>query len=282
MNTLDKLNVVIDYVEKHITEELDLNYLASLAYCSTYDFQRMFAFVSDMSIAEYIRKRRITLAGLDLQQINIKVIDAAMKYGYDSPVSFTRAFKAIHGITPSEAKKTNVLLKPFPRMTFQINIKEVSEVKIVEKGEIFLCGFYVVPDGGNLWRKYETETGIHEQPELVDWTAYEVHFYPPEGEYVFTGCRQKEKTSSPHYELMSVPSVCWAVFDIDCKIDQKPQYEAVDKWLDENKNVYKQMKWDADGRISASEFVICLYDHQNKFGKEQIMEMWVPLDKLIT
>ena len=279
MIILEKFNAVIDYIENHMLVELDVNHLAGIACCSVYDFQRTFAFAAEMSVAEYIRKRRLTLAGTELQRDNIQVIDAALKYGYDSPVSFARAFQAFHGIKPSEAKKSNVLLKSFPRMKFQIYMKEVHEVRISEKEEIFLCGFLVEPNGGNLWEKYEQATETHEQPELIDWTAYEAHFYPAEGERIFTACRQKEKATSPHYELLSVPAATWAIFEIDHKIDQNPQYAEINKWLDENKAVYTRFVWNAGGRISPSEFVICVYDHQCKFGKDRIMEMWVPLEQ---
>ena len=142
MITLEKFNAVLDYVEENILEELDVNYLASIAACSAYDFQRTFSFAAGMSIAEYIRKRRLTLAGIELQRDGIRVIDAALKYGYDSPVSFTRAFRELHGITPSEARISNTSLKAFPRMTFQIIIKGVSEMnyRIVKTNPLRVFG----------------------------------------------------------------------------------------------------------------------------------------------
>jgi len=280
VNQLERLNTVIDYVESHITDELDINHLAGIACCSISNFQSMFMSITEMSIAEYIRKRRLSLAGSDLQQSNNRVIDVAIKYGYASPVSFARAFQAFHGITPSESKKSNISLNIFPRLSFQLYIKEVNRVNIVEKEEMYLCGFLIESAEGNVWWKYEKETETYEQPELIDWTAHEVRFYPTDGERVFTACRQKEKITSLHYELLTVPAILWAVFDIDHKIDQQPQYDEVDKWLDENKHTYQQMKWDADGRVTKSEFVICWYDHQGKFGKERIMEMWIPLEKV--
>jgi len=134
MHILDRLNAVVDYVECHITDEIDLNHLASIAHCSVYNFQRMFAFITDVSIAEYIRHRRLTLAAVALQQGEMRIVDLALQYGYDSPVSFARAFQTLHGITPSEARKKNTTLKAFPRMTFQIAIKGVKEMnyRIVE------------------------------------------------------------------------------------------------------------------------------------------------------
>lgn len=102
----------------NITNEIDLTKIAQLACCSTYNFQRMFSFIADISIVEYIRRRRLTLAALELQQGKIKVVDLALKYGYESPVSFTRAFQALHGITPTEARNSNVSLKAFSRFSF--------------------------------------------------------------------------------------------------------------------------------------------------------------------
>lgn len=128
MNMLDRMNMAIEYIEEHITEEIDFSKLAKISCCSSYNFQRMFSFISDVSVVEYVRHRRMTLAALELQEKGAKVINIAMKYGYESPVSFARAFKAIHGITPSEAKKTNISLIAFPKMTFQITIKGVSEM----------------------------------------------------------------------------------------------------------------------------------------------------------
>ena len=159
-------------------------------------------------------------------------------------------------------------------------MKEVHEMKIINKEELYLCGFLVKADGGNFWEKYEQATEHYESPELINWTGYEVRFYPKDGEHIFAGCRQKEKVTSPHYELLSVPAVTWAVFEIDQKINQDPQFDEINKWLDDNKTAYKRFVWDADGRVSLSEFVICWYDHQGKFGKDRIMEMWIPLIRI--
>jgi len=128
MELLERMNTAIEYVENHITEELDLPKLAQLTCCSTYNFQRMFSMITGITITEYVRRRRLTLAGLELQQGDVKVLDVALKYGYDSPVSFGRAFSALHGIKPSEAKKSNISLKAFPKMAFQITIQGVSEM----------------------------------------------------------------------------------------------------------------------------------------------------------
>ena len=146
MNTIERLNAAISYVEKHITQKIDLNHLASAACYSLYDFQRMFSFIAEMSITEYIRKRRLTLAGVDLQHKHAKVIDVALQYGYESPISFARAFSAFHGITPSEARKSTASLKTFPRLIFQISVKEVPQMlrtdTITVNGKDYEASYY--------------------------------------------------------------------------------------------------------------------------------------------
>ena len=160
MNTVDRLNAVIDYVEKNMTENLDLNKLAGIASYSLYDFQRMFGFIAEMSIVEYIRKRRLTLAGLDLKHNDAKVIDATFKYGYESPSAFARAFQAFHGITPSAAKKSDVALRILPRLIFQISVKEVPQMiktdKITVNGKEYEASYFGTQDISS-WAKHSTK-----------------------------------------------------------------------------------------------------------------------------
>ncbi|MCL2772296.1 MAG: AraC family transcriptional regulator [Oscillospiraceae bacterium] len=286
MIILENFNAVLDYVEDHILEELDINHLAGIACCSVYDFQRTFSFAAEMSITEYIRKRRLTLAGAELRRDGIRVIDAALKYGYDSPVSFARTFQAFHGIRPSEAKKSNVLLKTFPRMKFQIYMKEVNEMRIIEKNKIILIGCLGKQDAGAVWGKWEEMTETYDITYGItdnegNSAAYEVRFYTDGGEHIFAGVEVRQINSASSWEYLNVPAALYAIFEIDQKIDQRSQYDAVNKWLDENKTAYKRLVWDANGKVNPSEFVICQYDHRTagKFKKDRIMEMWIPLEK---
>lgn len=123
MEWVDKMNAALDYIEDNLTENIDFEEVARRACCSSYNFQRMFSFITDTSLAEYIRRRRMSAAALDLQKSDAKVIEVAMKYGYESPISFSRAFSKVHGITPKEAKKSGAALKIYPKISFQISIK---------------------------------------------------------------------------------------------------------------------------------------------------------------
>ncbi len=122
MEWIERLNNAINYIEEHLTEEVDYNQIAAVACCSTYHFQRMFAYMANVSLSEYIRRRRMTLAAVDLQGADEKIIDVALKYGYTSPTAFNRAFKNIHGVAPSLVKKGGVTLRAYPPISFKITI----------------------------------------------------------------------------------------------------------------------------------------------------------------
>ncbi len=143
MDSLRSMNNALEYIEEYLTEEIDYSEVSKIAYCSEYHFKRMFSFLAGISLSEYIRRRRLTLAALDLKDRDLRIIDVAVKYGYNSADSFSRAFHSLHGILPSEARSENIQLKAYPRMTFQLSIKGGCEMnyRIVEKGPFKLVGF---------------------------------------------------------------------------------------------------------------------------------------------
>ncbi|MCR8657485.1 AraC family transcriptional regulator [Paenibacillus endoradicis] len=142
MDWLQRMNGAISYIEDNLTEEIDYEVAAEIACCSVYHFQRLFSFIVEIPLSEYIRRRRLTLAAFDLQGSSVKVIDIALKYGYDSPEAFARAFQKLHGITPTTSRSQGVSLKTYPRISFQISIKGVEEMnyKIVEKEAFSIFG----------------------------------------------------------------------------------------------------------------------------------------------
>ena len=143
MDSLRAMNTALAYLEKHLTENIDYGEVSKIACCSEYHFKRMFSFLSGIGISEYVRRRRLTLAAFDLKETNLRILDIAVKYGYDSADSFSRAFHSMHGILPSEARNENTPLKAYPRMTFQLSVKGGCEMnyRIVEKGPFKLAGF---------------------------------------------------------------------------------------------------------------------------------------------
>lgn len=142
MDSISSLNQVVAYIEGHLSEPIDNAQLARIAGCSQYHLLRMFPFVAGVSLSEYIRRRRLTTAGFDLQQGKGRVIDIAQKYGYDSPTAFTRAFRALHGIAPSTAQGKGALLKAYPVLSFHLSVKGETQMqyKIVEKEAFAVTG----------------------------------------------------------------------------------------------------------------------------------------------
>lgn len=138
MEWITRLNEAMNYIEEHIREEIDYDQAAQIACCSTYHFQRMFAYMAGIPLSEYIRRRRMSLAAVDLQNHDEKIITVAMKYGYSSPTAFNRAFQSVHGIAPSLVKKGNASIKSFPPISFKITVKGVEELNYrVEEKEAF-------------------------------------------------------------------------------------------------------------------------------------------------
>lgn len=142
MDTLRNLNEALAYIEAHLTEDIDYGKISQIACCSEYHFKRMFSFLAGIGLSEYIRRRRLTLAAFDLMNENLRVIDVAVKYGYDSADAFSRAFQGMHGLLPSAVRQANVSLKAYPKMTFQLSIKGGNEMnyRIVEKGPFQIIG----------------------------------------------------------------------------------------------------------------------------------------------
>lgn len=143
MDTLSNMNNALIYIEEHLTEEIDYSEISKTAYCSEYHFKRMFSFLAGISLSEYIRRRRLTQAAFDLKDSNLRIIDLAVKYGYNSADSFSRAFHSMHGVLPSKARSENIQLKAYPRMTFQLTMKGGDEMdyRIIQKEEFKLIGF---------------------------------------------------------------------------------------------------------------------------------------------
>ena len=141
MDWLDSMNKAIEYLEANITEKLDIEKVAKIGLSSTFHFQRMYHMITGITIAEYIRRRRLTLAAQDIIS-GEKIINVAYKYGYETPEAFTKAFGKMHGISPSTARELGTNLKAYPKLSFHISIKGDKDMnyKIVDKGSFIVVG----------------------------------------------------------------------------------------------------------------------------------------------
>ncbi|WHX49594.1 effector binding domain-containing protein [Paenibacillus woosongensis] len=238
MEWLERMNRAIDYIETNLTENIELSEVARMACCSSYQFQRMFSFITDVTLSEYIRRRRLTLAALELQHGGAgKVIDVALKYGYESPVSFARAFHSLHGITPAMARQEGIALKAYPRLSFLITIKGAEEmnyrIETKESFEVFgIEGVFPVNSGGEsaftpakLWEQSHAngdvkrlEARAGNLPSFVSQNLHRVHAvcsYRKTGPETFPYmlCAFKDESSNMDgYTSVTIPAHTWVIF----------------------------------------------------------------------
>ncbi len=143
MDWIIGMQKAVDYIEDHLTETIDYNVLAAQSFSSPYHFQRVFSILCGFTVGEYIRNRRLSLAGAELAVGDKKVIDIALKYGYESPDSFAKAFQKFHGVLPSQAKSNGSNLKSFSRLALKFSLEggNVMNYRIEEKDKMVLTGY---------------------------------------------------------------------------------------------------------------------------------------------
>lgn len=137
MDWITGIQRALDYTEEHLTDEVDYEAAAKAACSSPFHFQRMFTMLVGFTLGDYIRMRRLALAAAELQRTNAKVIDIAMKYGYDTPESFSRTFARFHGVTPTGAKRGGNV-KSFSRLSVKLILSGGSTMDYrIEKKDAF-------------------------------------------------------------------------------------------------------------------------------------------------
>ena len=188
MNWIVGMQRAIDYIERHLTEDIDYAKVASAGFSSTYHFQRIFGVLCGYTLGEYIRFRRLSLAGEELASAKGKVIDVALKYGYDSPDSFSKAFQKFHGITPSEAREKGKMLKSFSRLSIKISLEGGSTMnyRVEEKNEFCVIErveTHSVENGENIKSIPEFWTRAY-----ADGTVDKLKELANDGTYVFGIC----------------------------------------------------------------------------------------------
>ncbi|MEI5906879.1 AraC family transcriptional regulator [Bacillus spongiae] len=226
MNILQRMNDCIDYIEENIHQEINLTIVAKKAYSSTYHFQRMFHMLTGYTVAEYIRKRRLTLAAQELTNTNTKVIDIAFKYRYDNPENFSRAFRKVHGIAPSQVRVSECTLVAFPRIHFHLSMTGEKQVnyQILKKEKFNVVGKGItVPiikgDSrvyvNKFWEQIKDEGVAKELYHLTGETTLfgvimDIDLHKEEFHY-FIGV--KTEYVYPKYDSREIPAARWAVFE---------------------------------------------------------------------
>ncbi len=235
MDWLTHMNEAMEYMEAHLADEISYARAAQIACCSTYHFQRMFSYVAGIPLSEYIRRRRLTLAAFALQK-GAKVIDTALKFGYESPEAFSRAFKKLHGVSPVEVRDRSISLKAYPKMTFSITIKGDVEMnyRITQREAFRMFGVYAeistdqkiafgqIPQ---FFEKCDEERIPDEINALLgrfpdNHTISALYDYSEKSfKYMLCQFLPKGLTVGEKFTVLDVPAATWAVFDVpDCEM----------------------------------------------------------------
>ncbi len=225
MEWVEKLNQSMNYIEEHLTGEIDYEQLGRIACCSAYHYQRMFTYMAGITLTEYIRRRRMSLAAVDLQGGDERIIDIAEKYGYRSPTAFNRAFQSFHGIAPSSVKDEGVSVKSFSPIVFRIAVKGATEMNYrIETKETFRIIGISAPldkeiennfiDVPNMWQEASVNGTIQKLAGMMNT--------PPMGLLGVSACNDEEEwryfiavsstKAAGEFEEYTVPASTWAIF----------------------------------------------------------------------
>ncbi len=233
MNWIDGMQKALDYIENNLDGEISYAEAAKLCLCSEYHFQRAFSILCGYTLGEYIRQRRLTLAGTELQSKRAKVIDVALKYGYDSPDSFAKAFRAFHGILPSQARGGGTL-KSFSRLRIKIILEgSTMNYKIVERPETVMTG---------IMRRFSGNPGEREDQEA------EFYVSTRENQYALQWLSRDYETS-----VLAVDNCADDGFDcyIGAFLSDRTRKNLTDDFGEEGVKKYKNLA------VPAGTYIVC-------------------------
>lgn len=284
MEVVEQFNQALDYIERHLTDQIEYSEIAKAGCCSQYHFQRMFSFLAGIPLSEYIRRRRLTMAALDLQNSDEMIITIADRYGYRSPDSFTKAFQFLHHITPSAAREKGMKLKAYPRISISLSLKGVLEMnyrieekksfRVVGKRERFLQGEALGEQIGLMWKSIpDAEMNV-----LMN-LSNDVRSKIPYGLYVnmysdnTTDYYIASPTASPcpeNFEELVIEQATWAVFEVT---------GALPSAIAENfQRIYTEW-FPTSGYEQAEIPEIEWYSMGDMSSPEYECELWIPIKK---
>ncbi len=302
MDWIIGLQKAIDYIEDNLTETIDYDTLAAKSFSSSYHFQRVFSIVCGFTIGEYIRNRRLSLAGAELAAGNVKVIDVAIKYGYESPDSFAKAFRKFHGILPSQARNDGNNLKSFSRLVLKFSLEggTVMNYKIKTKPQMTLLGFKRRFEGTPFDElRYEQEKDLFVSTRAHQWmlkgisndklsdycvvtniddSGYDFHVAVTADGYELDNLYNSSVTGIDfmddfQFEKIIIPERTYAVFETDKQKMPIPEYfdirrQIAASWLSNEKY---QM-------VDAPELSVYHWGIVGGFD-ERTIEIWIPVEK---
>ncbi|WP_411830228.1 AraC family transcriptional regulator [Paenibacillus alba] len=286
---IDRMNSALTYIEENLANEIEFKEIARLAYCSEYHFKRMFSFLAGVSLSEYIRRRRLTLAAFELHVSDRKVIDIAIKYGYNSPDAFTRAFQSLHGVTPTEARNKGQSLKVYPKMFFTLSIQGGNEMnyRFEEKEAFRIVGIKkrvpiqfsgINPEIASMWKSLKEET-LNNLKKLSNVQPIGLLSASTN----FSEGRMKEQGELDHYIGVATLEECPDNFtQLEVSASTWAVFEAVGPFPDTLQNVWGRIysEWFPSSNYEQTEGPELLWnEHKDISSPTFKSEIWIPIVK---
>jgi len=284
MEWMKAISEAVDYIESHISDEITADDVANSACISTFYFQKGFSMLCGYTIMEYIRNRRLALAGVALADSEAKVIDVAMQYGYDSPDSFTKAFTRFHGITPSQVRKDKTMIKSFAPLKLTISLKGgyLMDYRITKKDSFTVIGSA---------KEFSYEHAKQEIPAF-----WQEHYATGKGQHVcgMFGINIDEQMGHEKFEYViadiynpvtdipegfvtkTIPAFTWAVFPCKGAMPNSLQ--------DVNTKIFSEWLPALKEYEFAAGYCIEMYDAPDKYPKgtqdeNYYAEIWIPVKR---
>ncbi len=304
MNWISGIQKAIDFIEEHLLEEIDYDMVAIQSFSSSYHFQRVFSILCGFTVGEYIRNRRLSLAGEELVKTQIKVIDIALKYGYESPDSFTKAFQKFHGITPSAAKSGGNL-KSFSRLVLKISLEggTTMNYRIEEKPEMILTGYKAHFSGvpfGDERKKQEENLFVTTRAKQwllrgargsisdtktdmcvitnIDDNGYDFYYALPLDKYERDNMYNTNVTGFEYmnefgFENIIVPKQTYAIFTTE----QQPY--PTNEYMDIRQKIVSEWLASTDWIIADAPEISVYYWYPWDRKEKRYIEIWMPIEK---
>ncbi len=274
----------VQYIEQHITEDLSAEEIAKASHVSPFYFQKGFAMLCGFTVSEYIRSRRLALAGKDLVSTDEKVIDIALKYGYDSPDSFTKAFTRFHGMTPASARKDGAVLKSFAPLKIRFSLEGgyLMDYRIVSKDAFSVLGnAKTFPyEGAKAWIPQFWKEHFSQGKGAAVHGTYGINIDSTMGhesfEYLIADPYTTGAPVPQGFTVRTIPAFTWAVFPCIGPMPNALQ--------DVNTRIFTEWLPSMKEYEFAAGYCIEYYDDPSKYEKgtmddKYLCEIWIPVKK---
>lgn len=282
MRWVECIGEAINYIEENITQELTIGSIAKKACISPFYFQKGFAMLCGFTVSEYIRCRRLALAGSELVATDRKIIDIAIKYGYDSPDSFTKSFTRFHGATPTAVRKGGSMVKSFAplKIKFALEGGYSMDYKVIEKDAFTVIG---------LSRVFQYENAMEEVPKL--WAEFsqseksgaicsvyginiDESMSGNEFEYLIADNYNAAMDIPEGFVTKIIPKYTWVVFTCKGAMPQSMQ--------NVNKKIFSEWLPNCKEYEIAAGYCIEMYSNPSEYPKgvqdeNYYSEMWIPV-----